>query len=235
MVAEATEWISEEVAVSPSLLPLQRSCPKWQKGVAVGPVVGGRKGEIPSTTVSLTSITSLEINLSFLTQPLKISCGICSAGSLLLEYMSLRTSYWVLETTYRGMVHSGLWDICLESKCNLYQFNLLALHIHVTRAFLLMGLFCGFMGLLFSCISFERNKLYDVSVIKVAAIFSFSAGFLVLVAMSLFTAILRKSPGYAQNLVIFGSSFSLGWASILMYIITGILLLLTEKTIISLA
>ncbi|XP_026540358.1 protein NKG7-like [Notechis scutatus] len=235
MVAEATEWISEEVAVSPSLLPLQRSCPKWQKGVAVGPVVGGRKGEIPSTTVSLTSITSLEINLSFLTQPLKISCGICSAGSLLLEYMSLSTSYWVLETTYRGMVHSGLWDICLESKCNLYQFNLLALHIHVTRAFLLMALFCGFIGLLFSCISFERNKLYDVSVIKVAAIFSFSAGFLVLVAMSLFTAILRKSPGYAQNLVTFGSSFSLGWASILMYIITGILLLLTEKTIISLA
>ncbi|KAG8143382.1 hypothetical protein E2320_000635, partial [Naja naja] len=155
--------------------------------------------EIPSTTVSLTSVTSLEINLSFLTQPLKISCSICSAGSLLLEYMSLSTSYWVLETTHRGMVHSGLWDICLESKCNLYQFNLLALHIHVTRAFLLMALFCGFIGLLFSCISFER--------------------FLVLVAMSLFTVILRKSPGYAQRLVIFGSSFSLGWASILMYII----------------
>ncbi|ETE59462.1 Lens fiber membrane intrinsic protein, partial [Ophiophagus hannah] len=135
--------------------------------------------------------------------------------------MSLSTSYWVLETTHRGMVHGGLWDICLESKCNLYQFNLLALHIHVTRAFLLMALFCGFMGLLFSCISFERNKLYDVSVIKVAAIFSFSAGFLVLVAMSLFTTILRKSPGYAQRLVIFGSSFSLGWVSILMYIITG--------------
>ncbi|XP_029142893.1 protein NKG7-like, partial [Protobothrops mucrosquamatus] len=176
--------------------------------------------EIPSTAVSLTSVTSLEINLSFLTQPLKISSGICSAGSLLLEYMSLSTSYWVLETTHRGMVHSGLWNICLAPKCNLYQFNLLALHIHVTRTFLLMALFCGFIGLIFICISFERNKLYNVSVIKAAAIFSFSAGFLILVAMSVFTAIVRRSPGYAQRLVVFGTSFSLGWASILMYIIT---------------
>ncbi|KAL7981105.1 hypothetical protein Chor_005339 [Crotalus horridus] len=103
---------------------------------------------------------------------------------MLLEYMSLSTSYWVLETTHRGMVHSGLWNICLAPKCNLYQFNLL--------------------------------------------------GFLILVAMSVFTTILRRSPGYAQRLVVFGTSFSLGWASVLMYIITGILLLLTEKTIISL-
>ncbi|XP_070620735.1 protein NKG7-like, partial [Erythrolamprus reginae] len=189
--------------------------------------------EISSTAVSLTSVTSFEINLSFLIQPLKISSGICSAGSLLLEYMSLSTSYWVLETTHRGMVYSGLWNICLESKCNLYQFNLLALPIHVTRTFLLMALFCGFIGLLFSCISFERIKIYDVSVLKTAAVFSFSAGFLVLIAMSLFTSILRRSPGYAQRLVVFGTSFSLGWASVPMYIVTGILLLLTEKTIIS--
>ncbi|KAM6427739.1 uncharacterized protein PHA67_002818 [Liasis olivaceus] len=94
--------------------------------------------------------------------------------------MSLSTSYWVLETTHRGMVHSGLWKICLDPKCNLYQFNLLALHVHVTRAFLLTALFCGLIGLLFICISFERHKLYDVSVIKAAAVFSFSAGMLLL-------------------------------------------------------
>ncbi|XP_063168383.1 protein NKG7-like, partial [Candoia aspera] len=189
--------------------------------------------EATSSVISLTSVSSLEADLSFLTQPLKISSGICSAGSLLLEYMSLSTSYWVLETTHRGMAHSGLWKICLDPKCNLYQFNLLALHIHVTRAFLLSALFCGLIGLLFICVSFERKKLYNVSVIRAAAIFSFSAGFLILVAMSLFTATVRRSPAYAQHLLVFGSSFSLGWASILMYFITGMLLLLTDKTIVS--
>lgn len=39
--------------------------------------------------------------------------------------------------------------------------------------------------------------------------------------MSVFTAVYRTTKPYIQHLVIFGSSYGLGWASIPMYFITG--------------
>ncbi|KAH0631398.1 hypothetical protein JD844_005706 [Phrynosoma platyrhinos] len=192
-----------------------------------------QNSERVSTTVSLGASSSVESQqqIPFLSDPLRISSGICSAGSLLMQFTSLSTSYWVLESTPKGLVHSGLWKICMDPTCTPYQFNLLAPHIHVTRGFLLIACFCGLISLLCICISFEHLDFYGISVIQAAAYLSFGAGFLIMIGMCVFTAVYRSSQAYKQFLVIFGSSYSLGWASTALYAMTGILLVLTRRTI----
>ena len=88
----------------------------------------------PSTTVSLRSDFSMEASqqLTFMSYPLRICSGLCCAGSLLVQFTSLSTSYWVLESTQKGLVHSGLWKICINTKCTMYQFNLLGKIFHAT-------------------------------------------------------------------------------------------------------
>ncbi|XP_020663142.3 protein NKG7 [Pogona vitticeps] len=189
----------------------------------------------PSTTVSLRSDFSMEASqqLTFMSYPLRICSGLCCAGSLLVQFTSLSTSYWVLESTQKGLVHSGLWKICINTKCTMYQFNLLALHIHVTRGFLLMACLCGLISLLCVCFSFEHMELYHISVLKAAVVLSFSGGLFILMGMSVFTAVYRNSHSYTNYLLYFGSSYGLGWASLPMYAMTGILLMLTQKTMVS--
>ncbi|XP_044274723.1 protein NKG7-like [Varanus komodoensis] len=188
-----------------------------------------------SATISLGSSTSTTSYPDFLllTQPLRISSGICAFSSLLLHFASLGTSFWLLETTHKGLAHSGLWQVCLHQECRTYWFTLLAPHIHATRAFLVMGCFCGLLSLLCVCISFERDQIFHTSLTITAAAFSFSAGFLNLIAMSVFTAVHRSSQAYSHFLLLFGSSYGLGWASVPMYSITGMLLLLTHHMTIS--
>ncbi|XP_061453715.1 protein NKG7-like [Rhineura floridana] len=181
----------------------------------------------PTSVISLSVVSH---RLDFLTEPLRIGSGICSAGSLLLEFTSLSTPYWVLESTNKGLLHSGLWKVCLDPDCTLYWFSLLALPIHFTRAFLLIACFCGLISLLCICISFERDLLFRISLVRTAAAFSFCSGLFILIGMSIFTYVHKRSQSYTRDLVIFGSSYGLGWASIPMYVITGILLMLTHKT-----
>ncbi|XP_062818799.1 protein NKG7-like [Anolis carolinensis] len=186
-------------------------------------------------TVSLRDASSVESQQPnpFLSNPLKFSSGICSAGSLLVQFTSLTTSYWVLESTPKGLVHGGLWRICMGPTCFFYRFHLLAPHIHVARGFLLMACFCGLISLLCICVSFEHNYLYGISVIRTAGYLNLLAGFLIMIGMIVFTAVYRRSKAYTDFLLIFGSSYGLGWASIPMYAMTGILLVLTHKTIVS--
>ncbi|XP_067318521.1 protein NKG7-like [Anolis sagrei] len=194
-----------------------------------------RNTEREHATVSLRDTSSVESQQAnpFLSDPLKFSSGICSAGSLVVQFTSLSTSYWMLESTRKGLVHGGLWRICLGPTCTFYRFHLLAPQIHVTRGFLLMACFCGLISLLCICVSFEHNDLYGISVVRTAAFLSFLTGFLIMIGMSIFTTFYRRSKAYTEFLLIFGSSYGLGWASIPLYAMTGILLVLTHKTIVS--
>ncbi|KAJ7304057.1 hypothetical protein JRQ81_011579 [Phrynocephalus forsythii] len=171
--------------------------------------------------------------MALMSHPLHVCSGLSSAGSLLVQFTSLSTSYWVLEATEKGLVHSGLWKICFNPECTIYQFNILALHIHFTRGFLLIACFCGLISLLCVCISFEHIEIYHISLVKAAALWSFSGGLFILIGMSVFTAVCRSSHSYIKYLLVFGSSYSLGWASLPMYVMTGMLLMMTHKTIAS--
>nr|XP_034973627.1 lens fiber membrane intrinsic protein-like [Zootoca vivipara] len=158
--------------------------------------------------------------LDLLMEPLRISSAICSAGSLLLEFISLSTPYWVLQSTKKGLVHSGLWTICIGPDCTMYWFNLLVIHIHFTRAFMVIACFCSFFSLLCVCISFERDLLFNISVLRAAVTFSLVAALLILLGMAIFTYVQRHSQPYTNYSLAFGSSYALGWASVPMHLIT---------------
>ncbi|KAL8219396.1 UNVERIFIED_CONTAM: hypothetical protein K2H54_023605 [Gekko kuhli] len=158
--------------------------------------------------------------INVLTHPLRISSAICSSGSSVVLFTCLTTSYWVTERSLHGLIHSGLWEICLEPTCRYIQFSA-SEHLHVTRAFIIMALLCGVASLLFICISFERVSVGPIYFMMSAGLLSFTAGFFTLIAISVFTAAYRSQEKYTQHLIIFGSSYGLCWVSIPMYVIAG--------------
>nr|XP_056702355.1 protein NKG7-like [Euleptes europaea] len=175
-------------------------------------------------------------SISVLTQPLRISSAVCSSGSLLMLFTSLTTSYWVTEQSSHGLIHSGLWEVCLHPHCHYFQFNILLLcsspteYLHVTRAFLILALLFGMASLLFICISFERVSMGPIYFMAIAGLLSFTTAFSILIANSVFTAVYRSKQLYLLHLVIFGSSYGLCWASLPAYIITGIIIMITHRT-----
>ncbi|XP_066494956.1 protein NKG7-like [Tiliqua scincoides] len=150
--------------------------------------------------------------------PLQISCAVCSTATLLLLITSLCTSYWMTETPPQGLLHSGLWEICMNDKCTLYGFSAVATFIHVIRGFLVAATFSGIMSLSCICISIQRTHLGPVPMLRTAATLSFG------------TVSYRSSKPDLQQLTRYGSSYSLGWASSPMYFLTGFLILLTKGT-----
>ncbi|XP_053124283.1 uncharacterized protein LOC128333161 isoform X2 [Hemicordylus capensis] len=80
------------------------------------------------------SLAYSQPTLTFLTQPLRIGSVVCSSASLLLLLTSLCTSYWLLESTSQGLVHGGLWEICLGPDCKIYPFGAIGICILVSMA-----------------------------------------------------------------------------------------------------
>ncbi|XP_054854884.1 protein NKG7-like [Eublepharis macularius] len=171
---------------------------------------------------SFTTLSEMFSNhyMDVLTHPLRISSAICSACSLLILLTSLTTSYWVTERTPQGLIHAGLWEMCREPSCRYFPFRVPEF-LHVTRAFLIMAVLCGLVSLIFICISFEHASVGPIYFMVVAGLLSFTAGFFTLIGISVFTAVHKSKRQYIQHLIIFGSSYGLGWASISMYITTA--------------
>ncbi|KAG8143383.1 hypothetical protein E2320_000636, partial [Naja naja] len=57
-------------------------------------------------------------------QPLWFSSLIFCTASLMLMLIALFTPYWVTESTPHGLLHGGLWSICLDPNCDFYPINL---------------------------------------------------------------------------------------------------------------
>ncbi|XP_048357622.1 lens fiber membrane intrinsic protein-like [Sphaerodactylus townsendi] len=155
-----------------------------------------------------------------LTHTLRVCCAICSSGSLLILFTSLTTSYWVTEKTHQGLVHTGLWEMCLGPTCHYIEFPVPEF-LNVTRAFVMIAVVCGIASLLCICISFEYVSIGPIYLLAVAGLLSFSTGFFTLIAISVFTAVNKSKKVYLQHLMIFGSSYGLCWASIPAYITTA--------------
>ncbi|XP_034279461.1 transmembrane protein 235-like [Pantherophis guttatus] len=178
-------------------------------------------------TISTISVYS-QTNFRFLMQPLWFSSLIFCTASLMLMLVALFTPYWVTESTPHGLLHGGLWSICLDPNCDFYPVNL-AWFVHTARTFLVLGTICGFLAWCCVSFSFLRTQVSSVSLVLLASIFSITAGTLFLLGMCIFTYIYRNSRPYTQHLIIFGSSYSLAWACIPMFIITGALLMKTHR------
>ncbi|XP_053124282.1 protein NKG7-like isoform X1 [Hemicordylus capensis] len=176
------------------------------------------------------SLAYSQPTLTFLTQPLRIGSVVCSSASLLLLLTSLCTSYWLLESTSQGLVHGGLWEICLGPDCKIYPFGAIAPFLHASRAFLIMATLLGISSLSCSCVAFSRCRTGPVSLDTIAAGLSFGAGICILVSMAVFTISYWSANPFIQNVIIFGSSYGAGWVSFPMYTMTSGVIITTYKT-----
>ncbi|CAM2107976.1 unnamed protein product [Caretta caretta] len=108
--------------------------------------------------------------------------------------------------------------------------SLLANYIEATKMFLMLGLLAGLLSA-FSLLALLRGSSFDtVSPFVVSAMGSFSAGFCILIALTVFTSEFAEVMKVTWLHVSFGWSWGLGWASIPLFLLTGGVTLLAQES-----
>ncbi|XP_062996303.1 protein NKG7-like [Elgaria multicarinata webbii] len=141
----------------------------------------------------------------------QISAVTFSLISLLLLLISLGSNYWVLLYP----THSGLWKVCIDTSCTSYPTDVGDV-IRATRAFLLIGIIPGAISFFGLCATCCKSHLGSISLARISAVAGIIAALSVLIAMVIFTENVRGQLTY-------GWSFGLGWASMVLFLITGFL------------
>nr|XP_048683993.1 protein NKG7-like [Caretta caretta] len=160
--------------------------------------------------------------------PLQVPSTALALLSLLLLVVALSSDHW-LEARRNGIfVHSGLWKICVNSVCGMP--SKLPDYIEATKMFLMLGLLAGLLSA-FSLLALLRGSSFDtVSPFVVSAMGSFSAGFCILIALTVFTSEFAEVMKVTWLHVSFGWSWGLGWASIPLFLLTGGVTLLAQES-----
>ncbi|XP_060114013.1 protein NKG7-like isoform X2 [Heteronotia binoei] len=147
---------------------------------------------------------------------IRTAACIFSFVSLLLLIVALATNYWMMDSAQR--VHMGLWQACKDNNCASYGMSVSGA-IHAVRAFVLMGMVAGAVSFVGLCASFSHTHIGSISIKHLAVSASFVAGFCSMIAMSTFTGVYSDVTLFFGTL--FGWSFGLGWASFILFLITG--------------
>ncbi|XP_066494271.1 lens fiber membrane intrinsic protein-like [Tiliqua scincoides] len=138
-----------------------------------------------------------------------ISSLVCTLIGVLLLLIAVSTDYWVAN----AITQAGLWKLCINNVCAYWGWNI-AVYMHVTRAFLIIGLLTGFLSAGLLCALFSGSQIGSFSITKNAASGNYSAGILTLIAMSVFTGVENAGS-------LFSWSFGLGWACCPLFFIAG--------------
>ncbi|XP_060114007.1 protein NKG7-like [Heteronotia binoei] len=149
-------------------------------------------------------------------EPLRIVACFSSFLSLLFLMLALASDYWIVNSDQSA--HAGLWQTCDHNICMSYGMQVPGF-FHATRAFLLMGKVAGIVSFLGLFASFFHSHIGSISIKCLAVLASFVAGVCSMIAMSTFTGVYNHHfPGFGIQ---FGWSFGLGWATFLLFLITG--------------
>ncbi|XP_050786275.1 protein NKG7-like [Gopherus flavomarginatus] len=160
--------------------------------------------------------------------PLQIPSTVLALLSLLLLVAALSSEHW-LEARRDGVfVHSGLWKICANSVCAMPL--KLPDYIEATKTFLILGLLAGLLSAFSLLALLSGSGLDTVSPLVVSAVGSFSAGFCVLIALTVFTSEFAEVIKVTWPHISFGWSWGLGWASIPLFLLTGGVTLLAQES-----
>ncbi|CAM4678717.1 unnamed protein product [Lepidochelys olivacea] len=148
--------------------------------------------------------------------------------SLLLLLVALGSDHWLLLKENQVVMHSGLWKLCMNLGC-LIPLNVPDL-INASRACLILAVIAGLLSCLALLASFFCSHLGSVSLTLVSAMGSFSAGFCILIALTVFTSEFAEVMKVTWLHVSFGWSWGLGWASIPLFLLTGGVTLLAQES-----
>ncbi|XP_060114010.1 protein NKG7-like isoform X3 [Heteronotia binoei] len=122
--------------------------------------------------------------------------------SLSLLMIALTSDYWIVASD--GRAYGGLWQEC---------------YIQVTRDFLLLGMVAGTVSFFGFCASFFQTHIGSFSTKRLAVWACFAAGVCSMIAMFAYTGV------YNDQIVVYGTwfgwSFGIGWASFILFLITG--------------
>ncbi|XP_058051803.1 lens fiber membrane intrinsic protein-like [Ahaetulla prasina] len=149
---------------------------------------------------------------------LHFGAAFCSCISLLCLLSALASDYWVAESE----IHMGLWKLCDHEECHPFGVKEVSASIHATRTFMLLGVIAGVVSLGGLCVMTRQPSLGNISISRITCIASFTAGFCVMIAMSIFTGMTGSTNFY-------GWSFGFGWASFPLYFLIGYLTYMLYK------
>ncbi|XP_043357868.1 protein NKG7-like isoform X2 [Dermochelys coriacea] len=158
----------------------------------------------------------------------RISSTVLALLSLLLLLVALGSDHWLVDDTVLGSPHEGLWKSCLNSVCE--QISSASVSLKVTRVFTLLGVIAGLVSSFALFASFLRSHPGSVSLTLVSFLGSFSAGLCAMIALAVYTGEFAGAVNAAQSQVTFGWSFGLGWASFLLFLITGVVMLVAHQS-----
>ncbi|XP_075764031.1 lens fiber membrane intrinsic protein-like [Pelodiscus sinensis] len=157
---------------------------------------------------------------------LRIASPSLALLSLLLLVVALGSSYWLVIRESGDVIHSGLWKTCVNLRClvpSTVPDLLNACRVCLTLAVLLGGV--SGVALITSFFCFH---LGPVSLLLVSAVGSFSTGLLAAAAMAIFMWQSPKGMTIATSRISYGWSFGLGWAACPLFLLTGVVTLLSQ-------
>uniref|UniRef100_A0A6I8NHB9 Natural killer cell granule protein 7 n=1 Tax=Ornithorhynchus anatinus TaxID=9258 RepID=A0A6I8NHB9_ORNAN len=152
----------------------------------------------------------------------RIAATLCGTLSLVFLVVALSTSAWIVANGPGNSIHAGLWGSCLNGNCILFKSSA---NINVTKTFTIISSICGMITVLFLIISFFPSLSSSLSYLPlISCISAFTAGICGLVGMAVYTGEFWDNSHVKPGIqVFFAWSFYLGWASVALFIVTGIL------------
>ncbi|XP_038623314.1 protein NKG7 [Tachyglossus aculeatus] len=154
----------------------------------------------------------------------RVAATLCGTLSLTFLVVALSTDAWVVANGPRNSIHAGLWGNCLNGDCILFK-SYGNISINVTRAFTIISSICGVITVVFFIISFFPSLSSSLPYLPLTSCISaFTAGICGLVGMAVYTGEFWENSYSKPTIqVFFAWSFYLGWASVILFVMTGIL------------
>ncbi|XP_061452550.1 protein NKG7-like [Rhineura floridana] len=152
--------------------------------------------------------------------PCRIFSILVASISIVLLLIALTTNYWLVAYGPSSIVHSGLWQVCIDGHC--FAPDMANEYIIATRAFLILASLVALALVLFLIPSIMPWDCGTISGPFVTSIAAFIAGIFTLVAVAVFTAESWGRNKDPQIQLTFEWSFYLAWSAFPMLLLTGI-------------
>ncbi|XP_074836609.1 protein NKG7-like [Carettochelys insculpta] len=150
--------------------------------------------------------------------------------SLVLVLVTLVSDNWVNINEREGS-HCGLWRACFLQSCIMYTAGVPGF-FHTTRSFLILASLAGCFSFFVLIASLFCSHVRSVSLVMASTMGSFSAGLGTMTGMAVFTSACSPDsmPAALTYTWSYSWSYGLGWLSFFLFLGTGAVTLLAQRS-----